>query len=502
MKKTKNQMLIIFGASGDLTARKLIPAIFQLYKDRDLPENYVILGTSRSEMSDGQFRNNVCLENEHFNDEDKGLIQSFADKIFYQSIEGYEDDYSALSDRIHKLNIKYRTESNYIFYLSTPPKVYKNIAQKLGQAGLNDESEGFTRLIVEKPFGYDLKTARALNKDLQEYFKESQIYRIDHYLGKETVQNLLVTRFSNSIFEPLWNRNYIRHVEITNAESIGVEKRGGYYDKSGALRDMFQNHLLQVVSLVAMEPPLEATAEEIRNEKVKALKALRIMNDEQTLYDNTIRGQYGAAEINGEKIKGYREEEGVDPESLTETFAAIKFYIDNWRWKGVPFYVRTAKRMPTKVTEVVIHFKSTPHSLFVGANKDNKLIIRIHPDEGIMMKFGVKVPGQGFIVEEANMDFYYSQLTRNRVMGAYERLLLDAMQGDATLYARGDEVEAAWRFVDPILDYWQNGKDVRMYGYAAGVWGPENSDELIEGEYIWRNPGPNLADDPGFCVLC
>jgi glucose-6-phosphate 1-dehydrogenase len=502
MKKTKNQMLIIFGASGDLTARKLIPAIYELYKDKDLPENYVILGTSRSEMSDEEYRNKVCLESEHFSNEEKTLVRSFADKIFYQSIEGYEEDYSQLSDRIHELNIEHRTESNYIFYLSTPPKVYKNIAQKLGQAGLNDESEGFTRLIVEKPFGYDLKTAQSLNKDLQEYFKESQIYRIDHYLGKETVQNLLVTRFSNSIFEPLWNRNYIRHVEITNAESIGVELRGGYYDKSGALRDMFQNHLLQVVSLVAMEPPLEATAEEIRNEKVKALKALRIMKDEQTLYDHTIRGQYGAAEINGERVKGYREEEGVDPESLTETFAAIKFYIDNWRWKGVPFYVRTAKRMPTKVTEVVIHFKSTPHSLFVGANRDNKLIIRIHPDEGIMMKFGVKVPGQGFIVEEANMDFYYSQLTRKRVMGAYERLLLDAMQGDATLYARGDEVEAAWRFVDPILDYWQNTKDVRMYGYAAGVWGPENSNDLIEGDYVWRNPGPNLADDPGFCVLC
>lgn len=502
MKKTDNQLLIIFGASGDLTARKLVPALFALFRDNELPKNHVILGASRSELSDQEFRDRVALASDHLAKEDKALVAKFAERIFYQSIVGYESDYTELGERVVALNKEHKTDSNYMFYLSTPPSVYKSIAERLCKVGLDDESTGWTRLIVEKPFGYDLKTAQALNKGLLDYFDESQIYRIDHYLGKETVQNLLVTRFSNSVFEPLWNRNYIRHIEITNSESIGVEKRGGYYDKSGALRDMFQNHLLQIVSLVAMEPPVEATAEEIRNEKVKVLKAIRLMKDDKTLYENTIRGQYRPAEIDGEKIKGYREEDGVDPESLTETFAAVKFYIDNWRWKDVPFYVRTAKRMPTKVTEVVIHFKATPHSLFVGADKDNKLIIRIYPDEGMMMKFGVKVPGQGFIVEEANMDFYYSDLTKNRVMGAYERLLLDAIQGDATLYARGDEVEAAWRFVDPILNYWQNGKDVRMYGYAAGVWGPEISDKLIEGNYGWRNPGPNLADDPGYCVLC
>jgi glucose-6-phosphate 1-dehydrogenase len=340
---------------------------------------------------------------------------------------------------------------------------------------------------------------------LHGYFQESQIYRIDHYLGKETVQNLLVTRFANSIFEPLWNRNYIHHVEITNAESVGVEKRGGYYDTSGALRDMFQNHLLQIVSLVVMEPPIGADAEEIRNEKVKALKSLRIMKDEETLFKNTIRGQYLSAEIDGEKVKGYREEEGVDPESTTETYAAIKFYVDNWRWAEVPFYVRTAKRMPTKVTEVVIHFKTPHHQIFkdVGLdNKDNKLIIRIQPDEGILIKFGVKVPGQGFKVERANLDFYYSSLADTQVMTAYERLLLDAMQGDATLYARADEVEAAWEFVDPILEYWKKGSNVVTYGYSAGVWGPQNADDLMEGDYTWRNPGEHLADDPGFCVIC
>lgn len=275
-------------------------------------------------------------------------------------------------------------------------------------------------MIVEKPFGYSLETAKRLNKGLQKFFKEHQIYRIDHYLGKETVQNLLVTRFANSIFEPLWNRNYIHHVEITNAEKVGVEKRGGYYDKSGALRDMFQNHLLQIVSLVVMEPPISDAPEDIRNEKVKALKSLRIMKDEEDLFKNTIRAQYTGSVIDGKPVKGYREEEGVDSNSTTETYAAIKFFVDNWRWKDTPFYVRTAKRMPTKVTEVVIHFKTPHHQIFKDSgvhDKDNKLIIRIQPDEGILIKFGVKVPGQGFKVERANLDFYYSSLAETRVMG-------------------------------------------------------------------------------------
>jgi glucose-6-phosphate 1-dehydrogenase len=382
--------------------------------------------------------------------------------------------------------------------------LYEAIAKNLADQGLNNQENGWKRMIVEKPFGYSLETAKQLNTGLQKYFKESQIYRIDHYLGKETVQNLLVTRFSNSIFEPLWNRNYIHHIEITNAESVGVGKRGGYYEKSGALRDMFQNHLLQIVSLVVMEPPISAKPEDIRNEKVKALKSLRIMRDEQTLWDNTIRAQYTASKIKGEKVKGYRQEEGVNPKSTTETYAAIKFFVDNWRWRDVPFYVRTAKRMPTKVTEIVIHFKPSHHQIFKEygvQSKANKLIIRIQPDEGILVKVGVKVPGQGFKVERANMDFYYSSLAETQIMDAYERLLLDAMQGDATLYARADEVEAAWEFVDPILEYWKNGKDVRMYGYAAGDWGPENADNLIDGIGMWRNPSPKLADEQDYCVL-
>ena len=500
MKQIDNQILVIFGASGDLTARKLVPAVYDLYKGGYLPDNFIILGASRSKLSDEDFRKRTLTESQYI-DSSESSSAEFSKKLFYEPISGYDGDFSDLRDRLEQLNETYQTDHNYVFYLSTPPGVYGKISQGLYNVGLSNEQQGWSKLIVEKPFGYSLETAQALNIELHQYFQEHQIYRIDHYLGKETVQNLLVTRFSNSVFEPLWNRNYIKHVEITNAESLGVGDRGGYYDQSGALRDMFQNHLLQVVSLVAMEPPIEATAEEIRNEKVKALKSIRIMTDDKTLHDHTIRAQYVGTEIAGEKINGYREETGVDPNSLTETYAAIKFYIDNWRWKDVPFYVRTAKRMPTKVTEVVVHFKQTPHKLFTGSNLSNKLIIRIQPDEGILMKFGVKVPGQGFKVERANLDFYYSQLANTNVMQAYERLLLDAMQGDATLYARGDEVEAAWKFVDPILNYWKNGKDVRMYGYAAGVWGPENSNSLMEDGDDWRNPGPNLADDPGYCVI-
>lgn len=503
-------MLVIFGASGDLTARKLVPALFNLYLAQQLPDHFVVLGASRSNMTDSQFRDKVVLQSSYLKDKLTDLkpdyVQKFADKFFYEDLGGdYDTQYTGLQERVRELNDAWNTEGNIMYYLSTPPTLYETIAKHLEAAGLSTQGNGWKRLIVEKPFGYDLETAKALNKGLQQYFKEGQIYRIDHYLGKETVQNLLVTRFANSIFEPLWNRNYIHHVEITNAESVGVEKRGGYYDSSGALRDMFQNHLLQIVSLIVMEPPIGDEPEEIRNEKVKALKSLRIMRDDATLHDHTIRAQYMGSQVNGRELLGYREEEGVAEDSLTETYAAIKFFVDNWRWKDVPFYVRTAKRMPTKVTEVVIHFKAPHHQIFMDSGmqeKDNKLIIRIQPDEGILIKFGVKVPGQGFKVERANLDFYYSSLAETNVMQAYERLLLDAMQGDATLYARADEVEAAWEFVDPILDYWKNGKDVRMYGYASGVWGPENADELIEGIGMWRNPGPNLTDDPGYCVLC
>ena len=510
MKKTENQILVIFGASGDLTARKLVPALFNLCVDGQLPDNFVVLGASRSNLSDEDFRNRVVTQSKYLKNRlgelDADTLDQFTNNFCYHDLGGqYDTSYQTLKERIETLSKEHNIGGNTIYYLSTPPTIFEPIAKNLAGAGLNKQENGWTRLIVEKPFGYSSETAKNLNKGLQKYFDEQQIYRIDHYLGKETVQNLLVTRFANSIFEPLWNRNYIHHVEITNAESVGVEKRGGYYDKSGALRDMFQNHLLQIVSLIVMEPPISDKPEDIRNEKVKALKSLRIMKDVADLKANTIRGQYTSSVIEGKTLSGYREEEGVDPNSFTETYAAIKFYVDNWRWQDVPFYVRTAKRMPTKVTEVVIHFKKPHHQLFQGKRldqKENKLIIRIQPDEGILVKFGVKVPGQGFQVERANLDFSYSSLIQEDVMLAYERLLLDAMQGDATLYARADEVEAAWEFVDPILDYWKNGDIVPVYGYASGVWGPENADELIEGIGAWRNPGPNLADDPGYCVIC
>ncbi len=512
MNSTSNQLLVIFGASGDLTARKLIPALYHLYEGGHFPENFVVLGASRSNMSDEEFRKKVVYESPYLKEEvktkDAAFIKKFADIMYYQDLgDDYDSDYTDLKNRIERLDKECKTNGSFMFYLSTPPSLYEPIAKNLSDQGLTKGSgsdKGFRRIIVEKPFGYSLETAQELNKGLQKYFKENQIFRIDHYLGKETVQNLLVTRFSNSIFEPLWNRNYIHHVEITNAETVGVEKRGGYYDKSGALRDMFQSHLLQIVSLIVMEPPINSNAEEIRNEKVKALKSLRIMRSEEELFHNTMRGQYVASSINGKRVKGYREEEGVDPESKTETYAAIKFFVDNWRWKDTPFYVRTAKQMPTKVTEVVIHFKTPHHQVFKDQdinNKDNKLIIRIQPDEGILIKFGVKVPGQGFQVERANMDFYYSSLSDSNIMDAYERLLLDAMQGDATLYARADEVEAAWAFVDPILDYWANGQDVNTYGYPAGTWGPKDSDDLIEDSNGWRNPGEHLTDESGFCII-
>ncbi len=508
MKKTENQILVIFGASGDLTARKLIPAIFSLAGDGYLPENFVVLGASRTAFSDEEFRKKVVTESKYLKkkikDDQQKIITDFADRIFYHELsDDQKSDYGPLKNRIESLNSEYGTDSNYIFYLSTPPSAYGPISKSLYDEGLTKEDEGWRRLIVEKPFGYSLETAKKLNKSLHRYFKEPQIFRIDHYLGKETVQNLLVTRFANSIFEPLWNRNYIHHVEITNAESGGVEKRGNYYDKSGALRDMFQSHLLQIVAFVIMEPPLNSDAEEIRDEKLKALKSLRIMTDPEVLRKNTIRAQYISATIDGEKVKGYREEDDVDPNSKTETYAALKFFVDNWRWADVPFYVRTAKRMPTKVTEVVIHFNAPHHQIFKDAkmsSKDNKLIIRIQPDEGILIKFGVKVPGQGFKVERANLDFYYSSLVDNHVMEAYERLLLDAMQGDATLYARADEVEAAWAFVDPILNYWKDSNQ-NVYGYSAGAWGPKNAGDLIEGIHMWRNPGEQLAEDPRFCVI-
>lgn len=508
MEKPKNCILVIFGASGDLTQRKLIPAIFSL-KDHDLlPDRFVVLGTGRTQMTNEEFRDKMKVGIHSFS-EDKNLneneINDFLCQLNYISIDTKKaEDYLKLASRLNILDSKYKTNGNYLFYLSTPPNMFEIISNNLGYVGLNTQNGAYRRIIIEKPFGYDLESGQELNKKLHEIFKEEQIFRIDHYLGKETVQNLLVTRFSNGIYEPLWNRNYVHHIEITAAENIGVEKRGGYYDSAGALRDMVQNHLIQLVGLTAMEPPSTFDSNSIRNEMLKVFQAFRPIKEEE-VEKFVIRGQYVSSKIRGEKIIGYREEEGIDPNSKTETYVAMKFYIDNWRWGGVPFYIRTGKRLPTRVTEIVIHFKPTPHYLFStddGFNPCNLLVLRIQPDEGILLKFGMKEPGEGYKVQNVNMDFHYKDLANIRLPSAYERLLYDAMVGDSTLYSRGDAVEAAWKFIAPIQKAWTNNPDIKIYGYPAGTWGPECADELIEeSNMTWRYPCKNLEGDGEYCEL-
>lgn len=498
MKGTKDQVLIIFGASGDLTKRKLIPALYTLFKRKLLPEKFAILGAARTPLEDDEFREKA---NEFLPSEKE--VSEFKKMLYYQPISDYNnsDEFNLLKDRLKEITSATQITENFIFYLSTPPSLYGVIPKLLCENGLSKSDKFFRRLIVEKPFGTDLESAKELNKTLLNYFEEDQIYRIDHYLGKETVQNLLVTRFSNGIFEPLWNQNYVERVEITSAESLGVEDRGGYYDHSGAMRDMLQNHLMQLVGFVAMEPPVVIEANAIRNETTKVFKSLRPIS-EKKVSKFVIRGQYTESIISGKKVIGYRNERGVDPNSRTETFVALKFFIDNWRWAGVPFYIRTGKKLPTRVTEIVIHFKSVPHHLFGNSlgKTNNQLIIRIQPDEGILLKFGMKTPGAGFEVQTVNMDFHYSDLANVEVPAAYERLLLDCMQGDATLYARGDAVEEAWKFVQPILNAWKSNKKIPIYGYPAGTWGPECSDKLISGS-TWRYPCKNLTNDGLYCEL-
>ena len=498
----------IFGASGDLAKRKLLPAIFELHKAKLLPESFAVLGVSRTDFTDETFRDEVFFKNDllDLSKTDEVVKVAFAQKLFYQPIDTSSGvDYIKVKKRLAELDTQLNLPGNYVFYLSTPPNLYSIIPGHLSEQGLNRHPPAWRRLVIEKPFGYDLGSAGELNIALHECFDENQIYRIDHYLGKETVQNMLVTRFANGIFEPLWNRNYIQHVEITSAEDLGVGSRGGYYDKSGALRDMLQNHLMQVVAHVAMEPPVSSSADAIRNEKHKLFQSLRpIREDQVSRY--AIRGQYLASTIRGQQVPGYRQEEGVPADSITETYAALKFYIDNWRWADVPFYIRTGKRLPTKVTEVVITFKTPPHKLFQQYDQvshlHNQIVMRIQPDEGLLLKFGMKVPGSGFNVKTTGMDFHYSDLAEGKVQEAYERLLLDAMKGDPTLYTHGDSVIEVWKFVKPIQDVWANDPDVKIYGYPAGTWGPSIADDLIKGhDMTWRNPCKNLTNDDNYCEL-
>lgn len=489
--KAENNCIVIFGASGDLTHRKLIPALYNLYKIGRLSENFSVLGVARTELSNEEFREKMRSALIEHEKADGDELNNFCSHLYYQAVNTSDAaDYVKLIPRLDELHDKYKTCGNTLYYLSTPPSLYGVIPECLAAHGLNTEEFGWKRIIVEKPFGYDMKTAKELDVQIHRFFDEHQIYRIDHYLGKETVQNLLVLRFSNGLFEPLWNRNYIDYIEITGAEELGVEQRGGYYDGSGAMRDMFQNHLLQVLAMVAMEPPAIINADSMRDEVAKVLYCLHPL-EPNDLQHNLVLGQYAATQLNGERVKSYLEEKGVPPDSNTETYMALRCKIDNWRWAGVPFYVRTGKRLAARVTEVVIHFKKTPHPVFSQEAPENKLILRIQPDEGISMRFGLKKPGAGFEAKEVSMDFRYSDLNGASLLTAYERLLLDAMKGDATLFARTDAVHACWKFVQPILDYKANGG--RVYEYEAGSWGPVEADKLIaQHGRVWRKPSGQM----------
>ncbi|MDT5063370.1 MAG: glucose-6-phosphate 1-dehydrogenase [Acidobacteriota bacterium] len=490
-------VIVIFGASGDLTKRKLVPALYRLVQERLLPAEFAIVGLARTEMSTEEFRARMKEAVAEFSEAksvDEEVWNSFAQGLHYLTADiNNPEDYRKLSELLAQVDQERGTQGNRLFYLSVAPKFYGEAVKQLGEHGLaKPPGKGWVRVIVEKPFGTDLESAKALNRELLEYLDESQIYRIDHYLGKETVQNLLVFRFANGIFEPLWNRQYIDHVQLTNAEMVGVEGRGGYYETAGVVRDMIQNHVFQVLSLVAMEPPVNLGSEAVRDEKIKAMEAARSFTPERVRAE-CVRGQYGPGSIAGQPVPGYRQEADVAPDSTTETFAMLTMYFDNWRWAGVPFYIRSGKHLPKRVTEIAIHFKAAPLPLFGEAMEQmtpNQLIIRIQPDEGITLRFAAKVPGQVTNIRDVNMDFRYGASFGIQLAEAYERLLLDCILGDSTLYARKDMTERGWELVMPILEEWAATKDqVNFPNYEAGTWGPKEADDLIEKDgRRWRRP--------------
>jgi glucose-6-phosphate 1-dehydrogenase len=480
--------VVIFGASGDLTHRKLVPALFDLYESRLLSRNFVVIGFGRTPLTDDDFRASLregVLRFSRHAPISETVWRKFSSALYYQS--GQFDDptsYRELGVRLAEIDRAHATRGNRIFYLATPPELFPIITRKLGESDLNrpPSENAFVRIVIEKPFGTDLASARQLNRDVLEVFEESQVYRIDHYLGKETVQNVLAFRLANGIFEPIWNRNYVDHVQITVAETDGVGRRGGYYDQVGAFRDMVVNHMLQLLTIVAMEPPVVFEAEPVRDEKLKVLKALRRIPPEQ-VGERTLRGQYTAGMINGQPVSGYRGEEKVAPDSWTETFVVAKLAIDNWRWAGTPFYLRHGKRLPLRITEVAIQFKRAPQMFFAGAEQlePNVLAIRIQPDEGISLRFAAKAPGATMQLQEVDMNFLYRSSFANaeHQVDAYERLLLDAMLGDRTLFTRADEVEQAWIWSEDILEgFARRRQDVHFY--PAGTWGPAWADAFIE----------------------
>ncbi len=487
--------VVLFGASGDLAKRKVIPAMYDLATHNSLGSRYAIVGFARTAMSDESFRaaaGEAAKTMSELGPVDAKKWDEFASCLYY-SAGDYSDPqaYEQLVKRLQELDEQKKLGGNRLFYLSTPPEVYPHIVEQLGRAGLAKPStdSSWVRIIIEKPFGRDLATAKELNKIVLNVFEEQQVYRIDHYLGKDTVQNLLVLRFSNGIFEPLWNRNYVDCVQITAAETLGVERRGGFYETAGALRDMIQSHVLQLTSLVAVEPPASFDATAVRNEKLKVLQSIRPF-DLEMVAQSVVRGQYAPGQLDGKPLAGYREEPGVSPSSRTETFVAARLLIDNWRWAGVPFYLRTGKRLAKRSTEIMIQFRCAPHIVFRDREiEPNRLILNIQPEEGVSVSFGAKRPGTEMRIGNVTMNFNYKEGFGEASSSAYATLVNDCLRGDATLFDRGDNVEAAWSLVDPILDVWGAARSAKVPEYSAGSWGPRESDQLLERDgRQWFNP--------------
>lgn len=487
--------LVIFGAGGDLAHRKLLPAIYNLFLDHFLPEHFAVIGVDRVQMSDDAFRQHMRQGVDQFSRQGKSRDEqwlAFAQRLSFLQADFSEPGcFDPLVERLLLKDKEWSTAANRIFYLATPPTVIGLITQRLDQSRLTGDRQR-ARVVVEKPFGQDLASAKALNQTLSKVLAESQVYRIDHYLGKETVQNILAFRFANSLFEPIWNRRYIDQVQISVAETVGVEQRGGYYDRSGALRDMVQSHLMQVLCYVTMEPPVSFDADEIRNKKADVLRAIRPIPAER-VDQFAVRGQYGTGTVNGQKEPAYRAEPNVNPKSATETYAALKLFVDNWRWQDVPFYLRTGKKLPARVSSVSIQFKPVPHRSFPATAAPswmpNRLVLRIQPDEGIHLFFQAKEPGPTFTLRPVDMHFSYQEDFAAPAPEAYETLLLDVIRADATLFMRADQVETAWSIVTPMLDYWQAVPPVEFPNYAAGSWGPAAADALLAADgRMWFPP--------------
>jgi glucose-6-phosphate 1-dehydrogenase len=488
-------LMVIFGASGDLTKRKLIPALYNLERSHYLPENFAVIGFAFDAMSAGQFRESISAAARELDEApiEPDSWSQFVERLYYmQGDFGDPSAFERLRDLIEEVSLRHKTEGNCLYYLATSPAFFAGLVEQLGQAKLVQQEEGRRRrVVIEKPFGHDLASSVALNRQISKVLNEDQIYRIDHYLGKETVQNMMIFRFGNGIFEPIWNRRYIDHVQITVAETVGVERRGGYYDQAGALRDMVPNHLLQLVSLTAMEPPNSFAAAAVRNEKAKVVGAIQPLDPDEC-QQCAVRGQYGPGEIDGRPVPGYRSEPNVKPDSRTETFVALKLTIDNWRWAGVPFYLRTGKRLAKRVSEITIQFKQPPFVLFrqtpVEHLKPNLLVIQIQPDEGIWLRFGAKTPGPFVDIGAVKMNFTYADYFGRTPSTGYETLIYDCMIGDSTLFQRADMVQAGWCVVEPLLEVWAARPPEDFPNYSAGSWGPEAAHELLrrDGRH-WRS---------------